>query len=74
MTMWRLRVRRMLLAAGLLCDYVVIAGVADAGGGGGSHVTMWRLRVRRMLVAAGLSCDYVVIAGAADAGGGGARM
>ncbi len=33
MTMWWLRVRRMLVAAGLSCDYVVVAGAADAGGG-----------------------------------------
>jgi hypothetical protein len=29
-----LRVRRMLVAAGLSCDYVMVAGAGDAGGGG----------------------------------------
>jgi hypothetical protein len=33
-TMWRLRVRQMLGAAGLSCDYVEVAGAADAAGGG----------------------------------------
>ncbi len=34
MTMWMLRVRRMLVAVGLSSDYVVVAGAADASGGG----------------------------------------
>jgi hypothetical protein len=34
MTMCRLQVRRMLVAAGLSCDYVEVAGAADAAGGG----------------------------------------